>query len=1085
MRRDEPLAAAPPAPTEDSEPPGSVRASIGRCVLGAASAAALLAALAILALAIELAPHWRGGALVAALLIYSAGCGWATRSRDGPREPTLFAAGLFAVGLTTAISVVFGDGLRNPTLGFGALAVCMLCSITHVRWGLALAATCAVQVAALAWAEQGGWTAPAAAGTPLQLALLFQSMLVASGVAGGTALARVLDRSLAAAADREQRFRGLLRIAVDWYWEQDEQFRFTAISDNPVSGSQIAPDQRLGRRPWEIDGLGMTDSTLDAHRADLEAHRPFCGTLARCRDARGRVRYLSISGEPKRDAQGRFCGYWGVGRDITTAVQAQRANAASETRYRELFERSPSPLLLHRKGVVIDANDAAARLFGFEHGVLMKGHQLTNLCADGEPRDRLRQRIAQLEALPVGQGLPVEDLQLVLSQGGRRNVQASAVRVESADGAATLSLYFDVTARVAAEAALRRSETMLSHLFATSPDCITLTEMATGRYALVNDSFVRVTGYAVDEVVGRTSTEIGIWSDLHDRERFVAAIRAHGRVEEMPIVFRSKSGVPVSMLVSGARFEMDERDYLVINARDVTQSERQRIEHEAILRNAVIGIAFSRGRYFLHTNPSFERIFGWQAGQLAGQPTSLVWPTDEAYEAMRAPAWAVLSQGLPYELECEMRRADGTLFWCHMRGQAVDKASPGAGTIWTAEDVTLRREFDQALAAARDAAEAANRAKSAFLANTSHEIRTPLNGLLGMARLAMLPGLDEARRQQYLLQIFDSAQSLSGIISDILDLSKIEAGKITLESVPFGLRDLLVAVHDAYLALAQAKGLEFALAIDDTVPAAVRGDPVRLRQILSNYVTNALKFTECGRVGLHAGTAGCGRLRFSVTDTGPGIAAATQQRLFSPFSQADDSTTRRYGGTGLGLSICRELARLMGGEVGVDSVVGNGSSFWAELPLEPAAAIDTELPEQSADAHAERLSGARVLMVEDNPVNMMIAVAMLEQWGVHVTQAMDGRTAIDAVERSAQHGRLFDVVLMDVQMPHMSGHEAASALRRRFDASELPIIALTAAALVSERDQAFASGMNEFLTKPIDAQRLKETLARAVPRRAG
>jgi CheY-like chemotaxis protein len=337
--------------------------------------------------------------------------------------------------------------------------------------------------------------------------------------------------------------------------------------------------------------------------------------------------------------------------------------------------------------------------------------------------------------------------------------------------------------------------------------------------------------------------------------------------------------------------------------------------------------------------------------------------------------------------------------------------------------------MERALAAARDAAEAASRAKSAFLANTSHEIRTPLNGLLGLARLAMQGGLEEERRQQYLEQIFESAHSLSGIISDILDLSKIEAGKFTLESVPFGLRDTLESVHDGYRALAEAKGLELALAIDAEVPATVLGDPVRVRQILTNYITNALKFTERGRLRIHASLQREGIVRLSVADTGPGIDAATQRRLFRPFSQADDSTTRRFGGTGLGLSICRELAHLMGGEVGVVSDPGTGSTFWAELPLPETVRPDSE--HGGFDALADRLCGARVLMVEDNPVNMMIAVAMLEQWGIEVTQAVDGPMAIDAVEASVQHGRPFDAVLMDVHMPRMSGHEAARLLRRQ------------------------------------------------------
>jgi CheY-like chemotaxis protein len=395
--------------------------------------------------------------------------------------------------------------------------------------------------------------------------------------------------------------------------------------------------------------------------------------------------------------------------------------------------------------------------------------------------------------------------------------------------------------------------------------------------------------------------------------------------------------------------------------------------------------------------------------------------------------------------------------------------------------VTERRRLDAALAAARDAAEAASRAKSAFLANTSHEIRTPLNGLLGLARLAMQADLPEARRQQYLAQIVDSAESLGGIMSDILDVSKIEAGKFALEDTPFDLRDALKAVHHAYDALAAVKGLALLLDIDEQLPATVRGDPLRVRQILSNFITNALKFTERGHVRIAATLRPDGAVRLAVSDTGPGVPDETQARLFRPFSQGDSSTTRRYGGTGLGLSICRELAQLMGGAVGMESTPGHGSTFWADLPLPSSAPV-----QRSASTEASEiadLADARVLMAEDNPVNMMIAVAMLEHWGVHVEQAHDGRAAIDAVHAAAGQGRPFDVVLMDVQMPVMGGHEAARELRRHYAPEALPIVALTAAALVSERAEALDAGMNDFLTKPIDASKLRRTLAALVPAR--
>jgi len=994
----------------------------------------------------------------------------------------LFAAALGAIGSLSAAEFILGEGLRSPLQGVLALLVCVLCGLTNWRWGAALAVACIAQVGILGWAESTGASVPPPGGTPLGVALAVNALLIALGLAGGALLSRFVQRNVAAAAERERRFSGLLSLAVDWTWELDEQFRFTQISDRSGEGALIAFDDRIGRTPWESSGFAMDEDELDAHRADLEAHVPFHDVMARRHDAHGGVRYVSISGEPKFDAKGVFRGYRGVGRDITREVWAERATVSSETRYRELFNRSPTPLVLHRNGFVVDANESAARMFGFDSPAEMNGFDLRLAYADAASQARVRESIAQLEQMPVGEGLPIDEFQLVSRSGRRLMVQATGVRVDTVDGPASLSLYFDITARVSAEAALRRSEALLSHLFATSPNLITVTELATGRFVMVNPSFTRLLGYTSEEAVGRTSLELGTWHRQEDRERILEATRETGSAHELPATFVAKSGALVTMLISAARFEMDGRDYLVFNAHDVTDNERRRLEHEAILQNASIGIAFSRDRYFHHTNPNFERIFGWSPGTLAGQPTVVIWPSQADFDAMRAEAGPVLARGEAYELEREMRRADGSLFWCRMRGQAIDPAAPSSGgTIWTAEDVTQRRQSEQALAAARDAAEAANRAKSAFLANTSHEIRTPLNGLLGMARLALQPGLDEQRRERYLLQIFDSAQSLAVIISDILDLSRIEAGKITLEQVPFALRDTLVAVHDAYLATAEAKGLELVLAIDDSVPAIVRGDAGRVRQILGNYISNALKFTERGRVRVHARASGDARVRLSVSDTGPGIDAATQMRLFMPFSQADESTTRRHGGTGLGLSISRQLARLMGGDVGVESTPGQGSVFWAELPLPAVDAADSQ--RHDVDAEAQRLRGARVLMVEDNPVNMMIAVALLEQWGVEVTQATDGRMALDAVEAALGEGRMFDAVLMDVQMPNMSGHEAAKALRRRFDAKQLPIIALTAAALVAEREQAMASGMTDFLTKPIDAQRLRETLSRAISRR--
>ena len=974
-------------------------------------------------------------------------------------------------------------GVHAITLGFFSLIVCTLTVLVGRGHGALLMVACGAVTVALALAEAGGRLpgVQTVATMPLSQPVTIQLILLCAGWGVGIVMTRLASESHRQLDERERRISALLRIGVDWYWEQDRHFRFTHISDNPDSGSYIDSHSRLGHTPWELPGLGMSDAQLAAHRADLEAHRPFSGTLARRRDAQGRLRFVSISGEPRFGADHEFLGYVGVGRDVTNEVQAQRANAASETRYRELFERSPSPFILHRDGVVIDANAAAARTFGFDSREAMAGFDITELYTEGESRNLCRARIVELERLPVGEGLPVADYKLQSLTGRKLSVQGTGVRIDTAEGPAILSIYHDVSTRAAAEVALRRSETMLSHLFATSPDSITLSELASGRFTLVNDSFVRLSGFTRDELIGKTSIEVGIWNDLGDRAAMLNEVARSGRMSGRPVVLKTQSGQGVPVLMTAARFEMDGRDYLVSNLRDISQTERVRLEHTAIFQNAAMGIALTRDRHFVQANPLFERMFGWPVGELVGQPGRVVWKDDDDYAQISRTIGPVLSAGQPLELEHEFRRRDGSLFWCRAHVQVVNPGDPSqGGTIWIFEDITDRREIELALSAARDAAEAASDAKSAFLANTSHEIRTPLNGLLGLARLAMRGDLDEVRRQLYLRQIVDSAQSLSAIISDILDLSKIEAGKITLEAVPFELHATLQAVHGAYQPLAQAKGLGLSLSVQDDVPLSVCGDPLRVRQILSNFVTNAIKFTERGGVDVRAAMTPERQLRISVTDTGVGIATDTQTRLFTPFMQADTSTTRRYGGTGLGLSICRELVLLMGGRLGVESRLGEGSCFWAELPLP-----ETERGEPAPDTGwglSDQFDGVRVLVVEDNPVNMMIVVAMLEQWGVEVVPAADGRSGLTEVERSVSEGRPFDLVLMDLQMPEMSGHEAARRLRQRHDAQALPIVALTAAALVSEREEALANGMNDFMTKPIDAKLLRATVLRFAAR---
>ena len=689
-----------------------------------------------------------------------------------------------------------------------------------------------------------------------------------------------------------------------------------------------------------------------------------------------------------------------------------------------------------------------------------------------------------------------------------------------------VSLALEAVERLHAEGALRKSEGRTRLIIDTALSAV-ISMDEQGRIIGWNAQAEQTFGWTRREAIGRMMTETIIpyaHREAHQQglERFIKT--GEGQVMnkriETTALRRDGTEFPIELAVTPLRLENAYSfTAFVVDISERKQAEEALRTSEARLMMTVQGSHIGIWDWNLTTgsiyfSPQWKSQLGHDDHTLTNafeEWRMRIHPEDQPFVHKTIQSCLDGDQS-HFEIEHRLHHQDGNYRWILSRGSVIrDVYGVASRMVGIHIDTTERKRSEEELRAAKESAEAASKAKSEFLANMSHEIRTPMNGVLGTTELLLNSALTD--KQRHLAStVHRSGRTLLAIINDILDFSKIEAGKLDLECVGFDLLQVLEESLELFMEAGRRKKLELTQQIDERVPRYLKGDPVRFRQILMNLLSNAIKFTETGGITLVAeflsGTTTHALLRFAVSDTGIGIPAAAKLRIFDAFSQADGSTTRRFGGTGLGLSIAKQLVALMGGAITVESEPGRGSTFAfsAQFELQPlSTGSDTTVacysppphsylvpdhaggsthplgsPSQ-ADAQPDGQAAGCILLAEDSPVNREVAVGMLEQLGYQVEIAENGRQALLATEHAH-----FDLILMDCQMPEMDGLTATSEIRQRETGagrSRLPIIALTANAMQGDRELCLSAGMDDYLTKPYTQMQLREIIQKWLSKR--
>ena len=806
---------------------------------------------------------------------------------------------------------------------------------------------------------------------------------------------------------------------------------------------------------------------------------------------------ILICVSPIRNSAGDVVGSSATFEDISQRVPDEWKLQDIEKRFRDVFEYAPFGICVAGHDArILHVNAAFCRMLGYsEKELLAKAWpELTH-------PDDVGLALGRKEQLWKDGASFVEAERRYIHRDG--NVVWARVRVALVLDSAGDPLYSlvyaeDIDERKRAEAALHESEDRFQIMADSCPTMLWVTDAA-GEVQFVNRAYCELCGVTAEQARGK-KWPLTIHPD--DTARYLAIFQRAVR-EQTPAQaearFRRADGEWRWVIsYAGPRFSPSGVFWghvgLSLDITERKQVEQALAASEEKFRELaenireVFWIMSPTTNETLYISPAYEQVWGRSCESLYQDPMSFIEAVhpDDLEEAHQWFARQLAGEHI--DAEYRIRTPDGQEKWIRDRAFPIrDQAGTLMRVVGIAEEITERKHYEKELIQAREGSDAANQAKSRFLANMSHEIRTPMNGVLGMVQLLLETELTPEQRR-YATVAQSSGRTLLLLIDNILDISKVEARKIVLENLSFNLRDTVEEVIQLLQVQATGKGISIKWSLSAEIPRLLRGDVHRLRQVLNNLGSNALKFTEHGEVTLDGVLEGQGEnsatVRFTVTDTGIGMRPDQLATLFRPFTQADASTTRKYGGTGLGLAISQQLVELMGGTLGVDSHEGQGSAFGftAVFALATEEGADCQQPLASHHPQQEdplvtcnRTQGARILVAEDNAVNREVALGLLRKLGYQPTAVANGFEAVEAV----RHGG-YDLVLMDCEMPVMDGFDATRRIRGS-ERPNMPIIALTADAMPGDRDRCLREGMNAYLSKPVDLRQLADVIERWLP----